>query len=214
MRRLVQLVFSPPSRFARLLIAEKRLTCDLAAPEDLFAHLPIFVDLDGTRYEGLWAIVDHLESTYQDNPLLPEDAVARAEALRLLDWAMGPFQEAVTRKIVFEKASQRFTGTPVHRAPDMQIVRNGREALGKALTMLGQLGELNGYLACRDCTLGDLAVAAHISALDYFGEVPWADYPIAAEWYVKMKSRPSFRTLLADRVPGQPPVSHYAELDS
>jgi len=202
MRRLVQLLLSPPSRFARLLIAEKRLACDLAAPEDLFAHLPLLVDQDGTRCEGLWAIVDHLEGTYPDN------------ALRLLDWAMGPFQEAVTRKIVFEKASQRFTGTPIHRAPDMQIVRNGREALGSALTMLGRLGEQNGYLACRDCTLGDLAVAAHISAIDYFGEVPWADYPIAAEWYVKMKSRPSFRTLLADRVPGQPPVSHYAELDA
>jgi glutathione S-transferase len=214
MRRLVQLLLSPPSRFARLLIAEKRLACDLAAPEDLFAHLPLFVDLDGTRCEGLWAIVDHLEGTYPDNPLMPENASARAEALRLLDWAMGPFQEAVTRKIVFEKASQRFTGTPIHRAPDMQIVRNGREALGSALTMLGRLGEQNGYLACRDCTLGDLAVAAHISAIDYFGEVPWADYPIAAEWYVKMKSRPSFRTLLADRVPGQPPVSHYAELDA
>jgi glutathione S-transferase len=214
MRRLVQLLLSPPSRFARLLIAEKRLACDLAAPEDLFAHLPLLVDQDGTRCEGLWAIVDHLEGTYPDNPLMPENAAARAEALRLLDWAMGPFQEAVTRKIVFEKASQRFTGTPIHRAPDMQIVRNGREALGSALTMLGRLGEQNGYLACRDCTLGDLAVAAHISAIDYFGEVPWADYPIAAEWYVKMKSRPSFRTLLADRVPGQPPVSHYAELDA
>lgn len=214
MRRLTQLLLSPPSRFARLLISEKRLTCDLAAPEDLFAHLPIFVDLDGTRCEGLWAIVDHLEGTYHDNPLIPEDARARAEALRLLDWAMGPLQEAVTRKIVFEKASQRFTGTPVHRAPDMQIVRNGREALKTVLAELGRLGELNGYLACRDCTLGDLAVAAHISALDYFGEVPWAEFPIAAEWYVKMKSRPSFRTLLADRVPGQPPVSHYAELDS
>jgi glutathione S-transferase len=214
MRRLAQLLLSPPSRFARLLIAEKRLACDLAAPEDLFAHLPVFIDLDGARCEGLWAIVDHLEGTYHDNPLMPEDARARAEALRLLDWAMGPFQEAVTRKIVFEKASQKFTGTPIHRAPDMQIVRNGREALGAALAMLGRLGEQNGYLTCRDCTLGDLAVAAHISALDYFGEVPWADHPTAAEWYVKMKSRPSFRTLLADRVPGQPPVSHYAELDA
>jgi glutathione S-transferase len=214
MRRLVQLLLSPPSRFARLLIAEKRLACDLAGPEDLFAHLPVFTDLDGARYEGLWAIVDHLEGTYQDNPLMPEDARARAEALRLLDWAMGPLLEAVTRKIVFEKASQKFTGTPIHRAPDMQIVRNGREALKAVLVELGRLGELNGYLACRDCTLGDLAVAAHISALDYFGEVPWAEFPMAAEWYVKMKSRPSFRTLLSDRVPGQPPVSHYAELDA
>ena len=58
-----------------------------------------------------------------------------------------------------------------------------------------------------------LAVAAHLSALDYFGEVPWTDYPPAAEWYLRMKSRPSFRSLLADRVPGQPPAMHYAELD-
>ena len=56
-------------------------------------------------------------------------------------------------------------------------------------------------------------MAAHLSALDYFGEVPWEGFPAAAEWYVRLKSRPSFRSLLADRVPGQPPVPHYAELD-
>jgi glutathione S-transferase len=66
MRRLVQLLLSPPSRFVRLMIAEKRLACDLATPEDLFAHLPVFVDLDGTRGEGLWAIVDHLEGNYPE----------------------------------------------------------------------------------------------------------------------------------------------------
>ncbi len=214
MRRLVHLLLSPPSRFARLLIAEKRLACDPIAPDDLFSHLPVFIDLDGTRCEGLWAIVDHLEGAYPEYSLAPEDARARAEALRLLDWAMGPFQDAVTKKIVFEKASQRYTGALQHRAPDMDTVRTGREALKAALAMLGAAAEKNGYLAARDCTLGDLAVAAHISALDYFGEVPWAEYPTAAEWYVKMKSRPAFRTLLADRVPGQPPVSHYAELDA
>jgi glutathione S-transferase len=214
MRRLVQLLLSPPSRFARLLIAEKRLACDMANPEDLFSHLPVFVELDGTQVHGIWAIVDHLEGTYRESPMVPEDDRARAEAFRLLDWSMGQFQESVTRKIVFEKASQRFTGTPIQRAPDMSIVRTGREALKTSLGTLGMLAEKNGYLACRDCTVGDLAVAAHISALDYFGEVPWSEFPWAAEWYVKMKSRPSFRTILADRVPGQPPVSHYAELDT
>ena len=69
-------------------------------------------------------------------------------------------------------------------------------------------------LASRDCTLGDLAVAAHLSAIDYFGEVPWAEFPAIAEWYMRIKSRPSFRTLLGDRIPGQPPVSHYADLDA
>ena len=96
----------------------------------------------------------------------------------------------------------------------MDNVRTGREALRAALATLGASAERNGYLTTRDCTLGDLAVAAHLSAIDYFGEVPWTEFPAAAEWYMRMKSRPSFRNLLADRVPGQPPVSHYADLDA
>jgi glutathione S-transferase len=214
MRRLVQFLLAPPSRFARLVIAEKRLSCDLCAPEDASAHLPVFVDLDGSHYEGLWAIVDHLEGAYPERPLTPEDGEARAESLRLLDWAMGPFLESVTKRIVYERASQRYTGSTARRAPDMEIVRAGREALRAALVGIGAGAERHGCLASRDCTLGDLAVAAHLSAIDYFGEVPWAEFPAIAEWYMRIKSRPSFRTLLGDRVPGQPPVSHYADLDA
>ena len=214
MRRLVQLLLSPPSRFARLMIAEKRLACDCPAPEDPTEHLPVFTDLDGTCCVGLWAIIDHLENVHPEHPLVPEDAAARAESLRLLDWAMGPLHETVTRRIVYERASQRFTGATTRRAPNMDNVRQGREALKGVLGIIGAYAEQNGYLASRDCTLGDLAVAAHISALDYFGEVPWADYPATAEWYVRMKSRPCFRSLLADRVPGQPPVAQYADLDA
>jgi len=214
MRRLIQYVLSPPSRFARLLIAEKRLSCDCVAAEDPAEHLPVFIDLDGRRCAGLWAIVDHLEGAYPDHPLVPEDAEARGESLRLLDWAMGPFHETVTRRIVYERASQRFTGATARRAPDMEVVRAGREALRGALAAIGAGAETNGCLATRECTLGDLAVAAHLSAIDYFGEVPWTDFPAAGEWYMRMKSRPSFRTLLGDRVPGQPPVSRYADLDA
>src|SRR5665213_520635 len=214
MRRLTHLMLSPPSRFARLLIGEKRLTCDPVTPEDLFGHLPIFVDLDGTRCEGLWAIVDHLEGTYQDFPMTPEEPAARTEALRLLDWAMGPFFEIVTRKIVFEKGSQRYTGSRATRPPDMDVVRAGREVLKPTLMMLGAAAEQNGYLACRECTLGDLAVAAHLSALDYFGEGPCTDYAPASEWYMRMKSRRAYRTLLPYRVPGQPPVAHYSDPDA
>lgn len=213
MRRLVHLVLSPRSRFARLLIAEKRLACDPVPTEDIAAHLPVFIEMDGSQHAGLWAIVDHLEGSYPDQPMTPEEPAERGEALRLLDWAMGPFHETVTRQIVFEKASRKFTGAEMQRAPDMARVRAGREALATALGMLGNAAERNGYLAGRTCSLADLAVAAHISALDYFGEVGWDQFPAAAEWYVRMKSRPSFRSLLADRVPGQPPVPHYAELD-
>jgi glutathione S-transferase len=214
MRRLIHLLLSPPSRVARLLIAEKRLTFDPVVPEDAGEQLPVFVDMDGTRAVGIWAIVDHLEGNYPEHPLAPEDAGARAECLRLLDWAMGPLYENVTRRIVYEKAAQRYTGAAAKRAPDMEAIRAGREALKAALTQIGASAEQHGYLALRECTLGDLAVAAHISALDYFGEIPWAEQPAATEWYMRMKSRPSFRSLLADRVPGQPPAAHYAELDA
>ncbi|HEX2592047.1 MAG TPA: glutathione S-transferase family protein [Rhizomicrobium sp.] len=213
MRRLTHLILSPTSRFVRLLLAEKRLAFDPVQAEDALAHLPVFVELDGSRFEGLWAIVDQLEGAYPDNPMTPADDAARSESLRLLDWAMGQFHDAVTRKIVFEKGAQRFTGAATRSAPDMNVIRSGREALNTSLKRLGDLAEQRGYLAGRSCTLADLAVAAHLSALDYFGEVSWSEHPQAAEWYVRMKSRPSFRSLLADKVPGQPPVSHYAELD-
>ncbi|HEY5238059.1 MAG TPA: glutathione S-transferase family protein [Rhizomicrobium sp.] len=212
MRRLIHLMLAPASRFARLLVAEKRIACDVMGADDIAAHLPAFED-DGVRCEGLWAVVDHLEGNYLDFPMTPEDGAARAEALRLLDWAMGPLHENVTRKIVFEKASARFTGANLRRTPDMDTIRQGREAIKPYLAHIGAAAERRGYLATRECTLADLAVAAHLSALDYFGEVPWADFPLAAEWYLRMKSRPAFRTLLADRVPGQPPAPNYAELD-
>jgi glutathione S-transferase len=213
MRRLFHLLLAPTSRLVRLVLAEKRLACDCPAADDPSVHLPLLVEQDGTRREGLWAIVDHLEGTYTERSLTPEDPDARAETLKWLDWAMGAFHEQVTQKIVFEKATQRFTGASAKRVPDMNVIRSGREALKPALETIGMAAEMNGNLGSRECSLGDLAVAAHLSTLDYFGEVPWTEFPKAAEWYLRIKSRPSFRSLLADRIPGQPPVSNYAELD-
>ncbi|MBV9542030.1 MAG: glutathione S-transferase family protein [Alphaproteobacteria bacterium] len=213
MRKLIHLTLSPASRLARLLVGEKRLTCDPVLSEDSQLHLPVFVDLDGTSVTGLWAIVDHLEGTYQDHPLMPEDPLARGLTLRWLDWAFGPFHDQVTRRIVFEKGAQRFTGAPQRSAPDMNVIRAGREALRASLKQIGTAADTTGNLAARECTIADLAVAAHLSALDYLGEVPWSEFQQAAEWYVRIKSRPAFRTLLGDRVPGQPPTASYAELD-
>lgn len=213
MRRLIHLTLSPPSRVARLMLGEKRLSFDPAQSDDAQAHLPVFTDLDGTRCEGLWAVIDHLEGNYPDHALVPDDPALRGEVLRWLDWATGPLGERATRKILYEKAAQRFTGAPSAGAPDMNVIRQGREALRVALAVVGKAAEKNGNLVARECLLADLAVAAHLSALDYFGEVPWHEHPTAGEWYVRMKSRPAFRTLLSDRLPGQPPVAHYAELD-
>jgi glutathione S-transferase len=213
MRRLIHLMLSPGCRLARLILGEKRVACDPVMAEDARNPMPIFIDLDGTRAEGVSAIIDYLEANYPDNPLAPADDAARRDSLRWFDWAMGPFHEQVTQRIVYEKAGQRFTGAPGRRVPDMNIIRAGRDELKIALAAIANAADTRGNLAARECSLGDFAVAAHLSALDYFGEVPWNDFAAASEWYVRMKSRPSFRSLLGDRVPGQPPVAHYAELD-
>ena len=213
MHKLIHLTLSPASRLTQQKDNEKRHTCDPVLSEDSQLHLPVFTDLDGTTVTGLWALVDHLEGNYQDHPLMPEDQSARGAALRWLDWAFGPFQDQVTRRIVFEKAAPRFTGAAQRSAPDMNVIRQGRETLKAALKRIGDASDANGNLAARECTIADLAVAAHLSALDYFGEVPWTEFPNTAEWYIRIKSRPAFRTLLGDKVPGQPPTASYAELD-
>jgi len=213
MRRLIHVMLSPSCRLARLMLGEKRIACDPVLAEDLKQTMPVFVEMDGTQAEGVWAILDHLEHNYPDRPLAPADDAARRACLRWVDWAMGPFHEKVTQRIVYEKAAPRYTGAGYSRAPDMNVIRAGREELKTALKAIGTAAETNGNLACRETTLGDLAVAAHLSTLDYFGEVPWDDFAAAGEWYVRMKSRPSFRSILSDRVPGQPPVAHYTELD-
>ena len=213
MRRLTHLILQPASRLVRLVIGEKRLVIDPVSAEDHHAHHPIFEDEDGTVCIGLWAILDHVEGNYGDYPLVPEDAVERAEALRWLDWTIMTFGDQVTRRIVFEKANPRFTGGPTRSTPDMNVIRAGREALREIIPALGATVDERGNLVSRACTIADLALAAHISALDYFGEVPWEASGPLKEWYMRMKSRPSFRSLLADRVAGQPPVKHYADLD-
>ena len=48
---------------------------------------------------------------------------------------------------------------------------------------------------------------------DYFGDVDWDRHPEAKEWYAKIKSRPSFRDLLADVVAGLAPAQNYGNLD-
>lgn len=213
MRRLIHLVFQPASRLARLVAGEKRLVIDPHLAEDYHEHMPVFIDLDGTTCHGLWAIMDHLEGAYPEVPLVPEDAHERSETLRWLDWTITVLGDQVTKKIVYEKANPRHTGAPSRSTPDMNVIRAGRDTLREMIPMLGRTVDEHGNLASRGCTIADLALAAHFSALDYFGEIPWDANTPLREWYMRMKSRPSFRSLLADRVPGQPPIKHYADLD-
>ena len=156
------------------------------------------------------AILEHLEETNPEPPLLARDPAERAEARRLAHWFDRKFDYEVNSLLIHEKLEKRLFGLG---APDLAALRQGRDALRDHLAYIESLLQHRDWLAGRRLSFGDLAAAAHLSVIDYFGDMPWKDYPAAKTWYMKLKSRPAFRPLLRDRWPGLKPAGHYDDLD-
>jgi len=155
-------------------------------------------------------IAEYLEEVYPDRPLLGATATARAECRRLIAWFDLKFNREVTYNLVEEKMMKRFLGLG---EPSSQAIRAGYANIRYHLDYIGYLTDRRKYLAGDDFSLADIAAASHLSALDYLGDVPWNDFEPAKEWYARVKSRPSFRPILGDHIPGAAPPKHYADLD-
>ena len=223
MKRLYHWPLDPAGRLVRLALAEKgegfeTLESPPWAPHPDIARLahgavaPAVVELEADPRVvacGTQAICEYLEETSEGAALLPPDAAGRAEARRLWAWVEAGCEE-VTDTLLTERVMQWVRRGP---EPGSQRLRRGAHALRGRLTFLNAMVEINGYLAGRQMSLADLAAAAHLSAYDYFGDVEWDAVPDLKEWYGKLKSRPSFRPLLADRLDAVRPVAHYADLD-
>ena len=156
------------------------------------------------------AILGWLEERTSEPFLLPTDAAERAEVRRLLAWFERRFTDEVNAVLLHERMEK-----PLLRLgpPEARALRAGREALRSHLTMMEGLLARRDALAGRRISQADIVAAAHLSVLDYFGEVAWAAYPALKTWYMKLKSRPCFRPLLADRFPGVQPSAWYHDLD-
>jgi glutathione S-transferase len=214
----------PASRQVRLALGEKRLAFSELPVRywERPAHLttlnpsgvtPVLVETRGGEPLVLCesrAILDHLEEAYPETPLLGAEAAERAETRRLLQWFDRKFEFEAGGLILHEKMEKRLLG---FGAPELANLRQGREGLRIHMRyMEGLLGERE-WLAGRRLSLADFAAAAHLSVVDYFGDVPWADFAGVRTWYMKLKSRPAFRPLLLDRWPGLAPAAHYDDLD-
>lgn len=178
--------------------------------------LPVFIPEEGGPVAGAYAISEYLADTMDERPVrgfqpFPGDPAARAEVRRLVDWFHRKFQDEVTDYLVVEKVFRRFG--PQSSSPNMEAMRAGHDNLRYHLTYVGHLTETRSWLAGDAMSFADLAAAAHLSALDYLGEVPWEEFEPAKNWYALVKSRPSFRPLLQDRVAGFTPSGTYADLD-
>ncbi len=171
--------------------------------------LPIFLS-DGNIVCGNYAISEYLEEFNKEIRLLPDDIKARAEIRRLVEWFDDKFYREVYRNIVYEKIHKRFAKG---LAPDSKILKIGLNNLNFHLEYIDWLIERRNYLGGEELTLADITAAAHLSIIDYLGDVPWDSYRNAKIWYSKMKSRPSFKEILKDNIKGVLPAKHYADLD-
>lgn len=227
MPQLHHFTLDPQGRRMRLALAEYGVAATLIEerpwqPSQTLLDLnpaglsPVYVEDTGASVAGAEALTEYLEETLgKERPLVPGSALARAEVRRLVAWFDIKFYAEVTEPVLTEKVIRRFVAAPGNGrgSPDMQRMRAGLQMLKPHLDYLGYLAEQRSWLAGNDLSLADLAAAAHISAIDYLGEINWADHPVAQTWYSRIKSRPSFRVLLGDTIPGVAPAAHYAELD-
>jgi glutathione S-transferase len=230
MHKLMHFRLCPFSRAIRLALGELDLEVELLEerpwewrPEFLALNpageLPVLQLDGGPTLCGTYAISEYLGEATPGDPggepalaLFPGDPAERAEARRLVDWFNGKLNREVTQELLNEKVYARLQpgGDPT---PDADVLRAIRTNLRYHMSYIGHLAERRRWLAGEDLSFADLAAAAHLSSVDYLGEVPWEEFEAAKVWYARLKSRRAFRSILADRVPGATPPTHYANLD-
>jgi glutathione S-transferase len=224
-RTLYHFPLDPFSRQARLALGEKRLVYREVV-ERFWEQRPEFCALNpsglppvlveeqiGARTVAICEnrpILDYLEETAPEVPLMPEHPADRAEVRRIQQWFDRKFDFEVNGVLMHEKLEKRIMSLG---SPDMRAIRGGWEAVRNHFGYVEHLLETRDWLAGPRMTMADIAASAHISVIDYFGDAPWREFPNTKTWYSRIKSRPCFRPLLHDRWPGIPPAGHYDDLD-
>jgi glutathione S-transferase len=220
MARLFHVPLSPFCRKVRLSLAEKKIEVDLVE-ERYWERDPDFMRrnpagkvpvlrLDGVMMSESAAICEYIEETRPDPSLMPKDPVARQEVRRLVSWFDDKFHHEVTSKLLYERVNKKIMKLGF---PDSRNVKDGAKAIKYHIDYMAWLLDHRRWLAGDAMSLADFAAAAHLSALDYISDVDWNRSDVVKDWYAKIKSRPAFRSILADQVPGFPPPKHYNDLD-
>ena len=220
MIRLFHVPLSPFCRKVRLSLAEKKLEVELVE-EKYWEQDPDFLrrnpagkvpvlKMDGRMMAESAAICEYIEERHPEPVLMPRSPEARYEVRRIVSWFDDKFHQEVTSKLLYERINKKMMG---HGYPDSKNVKAGTKAIKYHLDYMGWLLEQRRWLAGDVMTLADFAGAAHLSSLDYISDVDWHRNANVKDWYAKIKSRPAFRSILADQVSGFRPPAHYSDLD-
>jgi glutathione S-transferase len=224
--------FCPHSRFIRLAMGEYGLDLRLV-DERAWERREAFLALNpaGTTpvliaeempampaIPGAGIIGEYLDEAHGaamgERRLLPSSMAARIEVRRLMAWFNEKFFEEASGPLVTERIYKRFMAeSSGGGAPAMDVIRAATANVRYHLAYIGWLARTRNFLAGDWLSYADLAAAAHLSAIDYLGDVPWNEDDAAKAWYARIKSRPSFRPLLSEWLAGVPASRTYVDLD-
>jgi glutathione S-transferase len=230
MLTLLQHSLCPLSRYVRLMMNE--YGTELRLVEEKFwerradflginpaGTIPVLIADGEPPVPGAAIIAEYIEETRTaEDPaagwLMTGTPSQRVEIRRLASWFNDKFHAEVSGPLVNERVFKRhMTLEQGGGPPDTGLLRAARHNIRYHLAYIGWLVRTRDWLAGERLSLADLAAAAHLSAVDYLGDVPWNEDEAAKNWYARVKSRPAFRALLADTLAGIPPAKHYADLD-
>ena len=219
---LHQFPLCPFSRKVRLLLGEKGVGYELVLEKpwerrDEFIDLnpagatPVVVSRDrDIKLINSSAICEYFEETVDKARMISGTATDRAEIRRLTAWFDESFYAAVTGPLLHERMLKRV----VHRvSPDTAVLREAMKAGNELLGYVDYQLDRHNWIAGSALSLADLAGAAHISVTDYLGGLDWRGHDQTRDWYSRMKSRPSFRPLLAERMAQIAPPADYDKVD-
>jgi glutathione S-transferase len=172
---------------------------------------PVLVERDGgLTLIGSQPIAEYFEETVERSPLIVGDAAMRAEIRRLVEW----FDEKLFREVVEPLMAERMRKRLVNKeSPDTRVLRDSMRIGNNHLDYLDYLLDHRRWVAGPVISLADLTAAAHLSVIDYLGALDWRGHKQTKDWYAVMKSRPSFRPLLGERMDVIVPPQHYDKVD-
>ena len=221
--------FCPHSRFVRLVLGEYGLDAQLVEErvwerhEDFLAlnpagTTPVLLAENQSPIPGVAIIAEYIDETHgadmAQKRLLPTTMAERIEVRRLMAWFNDKFFEEASSPLVTERIYKRFMAEENGGgAPAADVIRAAKVNVRYHLAYIGWLAQTRNFLAGDRLTYADLAAAAHLSAIDYLGDVPWHEDEAAKAWYARVKSRPSFRPLLSEWLAGVPASRTYVDLD-
>jgi glutathione S-transferase len=217
-----QFPLCPFSRKVRLLLGEKGVGYELVR-EFPWERRDEFIDLnpsgqtpvmvESTRNITLLhsaAICEYFEETESQAPMINGTAQNRAEIRRLSAWFDEQFYGQVVAPLLHEKMVKRLTD---RQQPDGGILRQAMKNANQLMDYVDWLLDHRNWLAGATLSLADLTAAAHISVADYLGGIDWRGHSQTRDWYAGLKSRPSFRPLLSERMDVIAPPAYYDKVD-